>query len=289
MSDYLNDGSSRAPRFKPFLNMGNLNELPAWSSWPEPEGAEVYAVIKAAGFEGVQGGDPEQARAAGLDFAGGGRINTPKDVGEYVKRWQDSGAIAATVHVLWGLEDDDVVDATVDSILDNSAASGMPIYIETHRSTITDDMWRTVKLIERRPALRINGDLSHWYTGHEMVYGGIETKLSFIQPVFERVRFVHGRIGNPGCMQVDIGADLAEATARPYVGHFMQMWTAIARVLIAEGKPGDYIPFAPELLHPSIFYAQRYPDASGELREVGDRWQQARLYVEIADRCLADA
>lgn len=29
--------------------------------------------------------------------------------------------------------------------------------------------------------------------------------MDFIQPVFDRLRFMHGRIGNPGCIQVDVG------------------------------------------------------------------------------------
>ncbi len=55
--------------------------------------------------------------------------------------------------------------------------------------------------------MRFNGDFSHWYAGQEMVYGGFEKKFAFIQPVIERVRFLHGRISSPGCIQVAVEHD----------------------------------------------------------------------------------
>ena len=52
------------------------------------------------------------------------------------------------------------------------------------------DMYRTVRAVERNPEIMINGDFSHWYTGQEMPYGDWEQKLAFIQPVFDRVGFL---------------------------------------------------------------------------------------------------
>src|SRR4029079_18276957 len=126
-----------------------------------------------------------------------------------------------TLHVGWGMEDDVEIDRVVGDIINASTKYDLPLYIETHRATITQDLWRTVQIAKRFPDVRFNGDFSHWYTGLEMVYGGIEKKLACAAPVFERVRFVHGRIGNPGSMQVDIG----DGTNRPYVEHFKDMWT----------------------------------------------------------------
>ena len=62
-----------------------------------------------------------------------------------------------------------------------------------------------MQFLKRFPELEFNGDFSHWYTGTEMVYGGFENKMEFFRPVLGRIGFLHGRIGNPGCMQVDIG------------------------------------------------------------------------------------
>src|SRR5690348_14780277 len=100
-------------------------------------------------------------------------------------------------------------------------------------------MWRTVKLTESIPYIRFHGDFSHCYIGHEMVYGEIENKLPFLQPVFDRTRAMHDRIGNPGCMQVDIGDDMG----RPYVDHFKEMWTRAFNGFLKSAQPGDYIIF----------------------------------------------
>ncbi len=274
-----NDGTGRSPRLAVYLNMGTLTQLPEWSAAPRGESKQVLAAIKAAGFEGVQGGDGAQAREAGLGWCGDGRVNAPRDADEVARRNRDAGAECATLHVAWGMEDDAAVDRLVGAVLEASARHDLPMYIETHRATITQDIWRTVELARRFPGVRFNGDFSHWYTGLEMVYGGVETKWAFMAPVLDRVRFIHGRIGNPGSMQVKVarGADGAWPS---YVQHFQAMWTAAMRGFRADAKSGDYLIFAPELLQSSNFYARTF-----EGREECDRWQQALLYAELARGC----
>jgi hypothetical protein len=184
------------------------------------------------------------------------------------------------------MEDDATVYRLVDDILTASDRERFPLYIETHRATITQDMWRTVRLTERFPDVRFNGDFSHWYTGLEMVYGGMDEKLAFLAPVFDRVRYLHGRIGNPGCIQVAVhGADDPSS----YVAHFREMWTRSMVGFLRDAAPGDYLTFAPELLGSSNHYARLVPDASGTLAEESDRWEQAIVYTRIAKECFAAA
>ena len=198
---------------------------------------------------------------------------------------RDEGYACVTLHVGSGFEDDATMLAVCEDIVKASQRHAIPLYVETHRATITTDIWRTIQLARRLPELRFNGDFSHWYTGHEMVYGDLAAKLEMIGPVFERVRFIHGRIGNPGCMQVDIG----DGTGRTYVDHFKEMWTRSLVGFLKSAKPGDYICFTPELLPPNIYYARVFKNAQGELREECDRWQQALLYCEIAKNCFEAA
>ena len=117
-----------------------------------------------------------------------------------------------------------------------------------------------------------------------MVYGGIENKLDFIEPVFDRVRFIHGRIGNPGSIQVDIN----EAENLSYVMDFKKMWTKSFVGFLKTAQPGDYICFAIELLKSDIFYA-RTIKTDHDSQEEGDRWQQALLYKDIIKECWEDA
>lgn len=281
----MNDGSDAAPRLECYLNMGNAG----LSDSPDGSVDGLYAAIKAAGYTGTQCGEPDLCKKHGLGNTGVARVNAVGEVEGVIKGSMDAGHECCTLHVAWGLEDDAEVDRIVRDILSCSVEYSFPVYIETHRATITDDLWRTVKLVERHPGIRFNGDFSHWYTGHEMVYGGIETKMDFIQPVFERVRFMHGRIGNPGCIQVGVG-DGSGGVGFEFVDHFKEMWTRSMTGFLRSAQPGDYFVFAPELLGPEIYYARTFPDpVSGQLREETNRWEQALVLVQIARSAWTDA
>lgn len=212
----------------------------------------------------------------------GGRVDKVGEADPIAAKLRDEGYACATLHVGTGFEGDAQMFAVAEDIVRASERRNFPLYIETHRATITTDIWRTVELARKLPDVRFNGDFSHWYTGHEMVYGDLAAKLNFMAPVFERVRYIHGRIGNPGCMQVDIG----DGVGRTYVDHFEEMWTRSFVGFLKSAKPGDYICFAPELLGPNIYYARLIKNSQGEPQEECDRWEQALLYTRIARKCF---
>jgi hypothetical protein len=281
-----NDGTTNPPRMRLDINGANVFGLPGYSSIPTGDDRTVLQAVKAAGFEGIQTGSKVQvAREVGLRVTGSGRINSPYDARTQAREARAAEYDCYTVHVGWGIEDDDEVYRLVEEVLRASEEHDIPIYIETHRATITDDIWRTVQLVKKFPEIRFNSDFSHWYTGHEMVYGDIQAKWQFMQPVFERVRFIHARIGNPGCIQVDIG----DGTNQTYVDHFREMWTRCFTGFLKGAGPGDCICFTPELLGSSIYYARKFKGASGELVEESDRWQQARLLGRIGRQCWEEA
>ena len=278
------DGSASAPCLKCYMTLGAAR-VPGG---PDGSDDELYAALKEAGYDGLQGGDPALCQKYSFGNSGGGRVNAVGEVEEILKASVDAGHDCATFHVAWGIEDDTMVDALVHDILEQSSNYNMPAYIETHRATITDDMWRTVKLTERHPGIRFNGDFSHWYTGHEMVYGGFEKKLDFIQPVLDRVRFMHGRIGNPGSIQVDVG-DGSGGTGFLFVDHFREMWTRSMEGFLHDAQPGDYLVFTPELLASGSYYARMFPTPDGSLREETNRWDQALVLCEIARNAWKEA
>jgi hypothetical protein len=280
-----NDGTHATPYLRCDLNYGNLRNLPEYQDVPRGDDRALHEAIKAAGYTGIQDGDPDLCRELGLGVTVGARVNEVGIIGNLARQWQDAGYECGTLHLAYGLEDDDAVDALVDDVLEAVAQTGFPLYIETHRATITQDIYRTVKLVERRPEIRFNADFSHWYTGSEMTNGDIAAKMDFIQPVFDRVRFMHGRIGNPSHIQVDIG----DGTNRPHVDHFREFWTRSFRGFLATAQPGDYIVFTPELLPPVIHYAREFPDAQGNLQEESNRWEQAKVLTRIARECFEAA
>jgi sugar phosphate isomerase/epimerase len=289
-----NDGRGRAPALRCYLNLMSLEDLPPASAAPAArETGPLFEAIAAAGYQGVQlidAATPEQlavCSSLGLGKVSLGRVNQPSEAAPLAARFRDEGAECATLHVGWGTEDDAEAARLIGAILSASAKYDVPLYLETHRATILQDMWRTVQFVKAFPEMRFNGDFSHWYTGQEMVYGGVENRIAFIQPVLERVRFIHGRIGNPGSMQVDIGD--GDVAAHPYVGHFKAMWTASFAGFLKSASSGDYFLFAPELLSPRIYYARLLHASDDGVVEECDRWQQSLVLSRIARECFAEA
>lgn len=269
-------------------------QLRCYLNWLSLDGLQPPAdgwmrTIRDAGYYGIQLIEPlelplrDEARAHGLGVCGSGRVNQPLDAYRLAEEAQRAGLECLTLHVGWGYEAQDEAARLIEAVLDASAKHSMPLYVETHRATIFQDIWRTVHFIHQYPQLQFNGDFSHWYTGLEMVYGGFETKLAFIQPVIERVHFLHGRIGNPGCMQVDIG-DLESSAKLPFVQHFRTLWKQEFTAFLRRSSPGQSFCFTAELLAPQIYYAREFDN-----REESDRWQQSLVLTQIARECFDEA
>jgi len=165
---YFNDGSSRPARLRNDLNLGVFWDLPTWSVGPQGDEAARMAAVAAAGFAGVQCDKPALARANGMACSFPGRFDSPGEVDGKVRLWKEQGCVMASVHVGTGLEDDAEIDAYIVAILTAVRSHQFPLFVETHRATITQDMWRTVQIAKRHPDLLFNADLSHYYTGQEM-------------------------------------------------------------------------------------------------------------------------
>ncbi|HEY4357334.1 MAG TPA: hypothetical protein VGN16_16405 [Acidobacteriaceae bacterium] len=294
-SRFLNDGSGDAPRLSVHLNLDSLADLRVDSEWPGLEDLPRYQYLLVDGFEGVQltTDDPPMARMP-LPHCGLDRINTPAEADRIAAQHAERGDLCITVHAGWGMEDDDDVFHLVESILTASSRHHLPIFLETHRATITQDLWRTVQITRKFPEVRFNGDFSHYYCGQELVYGNWKDKLAFMEPIFSRVGFLHGRVASPGCMQVPIGPRL---TSKPeqahgvinYLDHFKELWTHAMHGFLQNASPGDVLIFAPELLSGANYYARKFPNAFGQLVEESDRYAEALLYKDLARACFAEA
>jgi len=293
MRHYLNDGSADAPKLRVYLNLDNLAELRPDSIWPGLEGSERMACLRADAFDGVQVTSGEPPSASEMPYCGLNRINMPQEALPVAVKHAERGDQCLTIHAGWGIEDNDDVYRLVESILSASEMTRLPIFIETHRATITQDMWRTVQITKRFPEVLFNGDFSHFYCGQEMVYGGLEMKMEFMSPIFDRVGFMHGRIASPGHMQMpvdDVGTrPAAAAGVTDYFADFRAMWTRAMRGFLDHAKAGDVLIFAPELLSGTYYYARMLLDAGGKLGEETDRYQQALLYQRIARECFTEA
>lgn len=279
---FSTDGPTRVVRH---MNAATLWNLPEWSTAPSSLPEQISA-LKAEGVTGFQHPFPAMLPDLGIPIAAMARIDTPTDAMRIAGEHKREGFVLTTLHVGTGWESTDEAVTLLASVIEASVHHDYPLLVETHRATATQDMRRTLDVIERLPELRFNADLSHWYTGHEMTYGDIKAKFDRLTPVFERVRYVHGRIGTPCCAQVALrGAD----DDREYVEHFRDLWKRVCRGFKATGQPSEVLPFAPELLPAEMplgdtvlrfHYARLFEYSSGE-REESDRWSQARVLWQV--------
>ena len=278
------------------MNLATLWELPAWSKGPVGCSPKAqFRALRAAGFEGVHSILPIDAAAAGgadLHVTGLARVMSIAELEAAVVDHQASGFQATTLLVGTGLEGDEEVRDFAEAIVALSDRHAYPLFLETHRGSMTQDVRRTVELANHIPDLRFTGDLSHWYTGHEFALGDADAKLSFIDPVLRRVRLIHGRLSHAGAIQVSPAGREAE----PFVDHFRRMWRRCFEGFLAEAGPGDVMVFAPELLPAAVElggarfqlnYAHRALDAQGAWREESDRWTDALELCALARDCFA--
>lgn len=290
MCAYLNLGGDAPPALRIYLNMDNLADPPSGADWPLAEDPGCFERLAADGFEGIQWTGAEAPPAhCQLPWCGLDRVNAPAEADAIVARHAARGDQCLTLHAGWGIESDAEVDALVRAILEAGERHGLPVFIETHRATLTQDMWRTVELTKRIPEIRFNGDFSHYYCGQEMVYGGLDKKLDFMAPIFDRVGFLHGRVAAPGWMQAPIPGDDSrpgQATGEiDYWADFREIWRRAIRGFLTHAGPGDVLIFAPELLSGRHYYARLFPDSEERPREEADRYEQARRYAGWI-RCL---
>lgn len=261
------------------LSLVTAHDLPAWSAGPSG-GADVFAAAAGAGYDGVQVFVPAQgelARTAGLsEVSALFPARSVADVEGVLTMWADGGASSVTLHLGTGFETRRDGAALVEATLSASQRFAVPVLVETHRATLFQDPARALELVDEFPDLRFTADLSHWYTGVEMVYGEFDEKLEALQPVFDRCRMIHGRISDPGCIQVAVADD----DTSDHVAHFRRMWTAIEDACSAADV--ETLPFVVELLGPRQHYARTVERGNGREEEC-DRWTQADVLWRLFD------
>jgi len=271
------------PRLLAGLSFVTIADLPSWSSGPKGDTAQIYAALGEAGYEGIQTLEPAIALGAGLVPFGIARVIDDLDQLRAVTRhWRDQGCACTTVQLGTGLEEDDDLWRLAEGMLQIAEQERHTLHLETHRATMTQDIRRTLGLIERFPDLTFNGDFAHWYTGHELPYGDVEAKLVAMRPVFERVRFLHLRVSSGAFGQLT-ASDPAETR---HLAIFRRMWTESIGGFLLTARTGDYLPALCELLPARTFYPKMITGPDGSPREESDRWVEAAFLTEQARACF---
>jgi hypothetical protein len=171
---------------------------------------------------------------------------------------------------------DDMVPV-IETWMDMSERIGMPIQFETHRNCITNDLYTTLQLIERIPAMTICADLSHYVVDREFWFPLSEHDMSLISRILERSDSFQGRVASR--QQIQLQLDFPQH--QKWVELFKDWWQEGLTSWRSRNAQGDCI-FVCELGPPE--YAMTGPDG----REMSNRWEEAQVIKSWVEQIWDD-
>ena len=146
------------------------------------------------------------------------------------------------------------------------AAEGFPVYLETHRFSMTTDLLFTIRLANRMPELRLVADLSHVMTAQEWFYLPLtHEEETLVEHLLRRAESFQGRVASPE--QIQLQLDFPQHQV--WVDIFKGWWTKGLRWWRQRHGPDDSCVFLCELGPPS------YAITGADGWELSDRWQDA--------------
>ncbi|MFB9328895.1 sugar phosphate isomerase/epimerase family protein [Paenibacillus aurantiacus] len=252
---------------------------------PELAMEEKFRMIAEAGFDGIDAFVPKPGEAAawrdlldryGLSLSVNAYPSSVNDLREELARASDFGGIrAVNVQVMTPFATGDDASRLLEGIATLAGEYGLPVNVETHRGTITQDLIRTAEYVRRIPGLRLTADFSHYILAGEMLRIPEEAQTLF-RLLLSRADCVHGRVSNGE--QIQVGCFAAEE--HPMLAHYGRWWESAMRGWLERGMDGDgrAFLFVPELGPPP--YAITNEDGI----ELNDRWRQSLALADYARR-----
>ena len=279
----IRDNSTRPPRPRLVYSWWALIGLPRGR--PEWSIEEKFRRVKGAGFEGIEMAIPkakdEKRHRKLFDEAElfPGLVGRPFTVDDFrqliaqAKRLRAEYLVVQAGHAF--MSDDEAVEL-LRAGFEIAAGEGLPMMLETHRGTLTQNLFRTYVLLDRLPDLRLTADFSHYIVGGEMARLPAVEQIMRLRPLFDRVDSMHARISNGEQVQVDVGAGDGLL-----VKTWVDIWTETLRHWRRQAQPGKWFPLTSELGPPSYSIV----DLRG--REISDRWKQSLVVKRLLEKAWA--
>ncbi len=195
---------------------------------------------------------------------------TPDDINATLALAKQSRAVAINTHIRTPHIDHDDAVQLVKGLISRATDASIPLYCETHRGCLTQDLYRTAKLAEVIPEMRFTLDVSHYVLSEEQP-GPTEKLAALLDIILDRTEMIHGRISNGQQIQqhtVDPTSDLAQS--------YKAFWTEAMRRWRMRKPAGSTLIFTPELGPPP------YAILDKEGNELSNRLEQTETIWEIA-------
>lgn len=251
-----------------------------------------FQLIAESGFQGIDAFTPEPGEAAAQWRSLSEQYGLALSVNVYPKSIEDmksaldraaayGGIRAVNVQVMTPFLTGEGAIELLSGIADLADEYKLPVNVETHRGTITQDLIRTAEYVERIPNLRLTADLSHYVLAGEMLNVPEQADAHF-RLLLSRADCIHARLSNGEQVQVDIGTD----GSHPMLERYGQWWQDGMRSWRKSHPEGGSLLFIPELGPPP--YAITIDETTNRKREISDRWQQSLTLMHYA-RSLWDS
>lgn len=239
-----------------------------------------FSQIAAAGFGGVDGAPPPADEASdfkaaleevGLRFGAALYLPETEDPAPIFER-----AAAVGAHYLEGQIDgywqsDTWIDARTRQLITLGQQFGVPFYLETHRGRYTQDLRRTLDLLERHPDLLLCGDFSHYTVSGELKAPWTGAWRTGLYQVAERCAIIHARMNAGQRVQ-----DPLWAVPLTQQHEFLELWSFAVQVAGKRGQSSFTL--ITELLPTDYQYLDKYGVP------VGDVWQDS---LELRGKIVA--